>query len=77
MKASGELKDFNRDWSLKAAFICSHLAAMYAHMLYSDISDPSYIIDMLVSMELQMLEAKGWCRAEPIKYIFLPMFYQA
>lgn len=56
MKASGG------DWALKAAFICSSLAAMYAHMLYSDTADPSYIIDMLVSMELQMLEAKGWCR---------------
>lgn len=55
MKASCGLKDFNRGWALKAAFICSSLAAMYAHMLYSDTADPSYIIDVLVSMELQRL----------------------
>lgn len=34
MKAGGGLKDFNRGWALKAAFIYSSLAVMYAHMLY-------------------------------------------
>lgn len=48
---------------LKAAFICNSLTEMYAHMLYSDTADPSYIIDVLVTMELQLLEAKGCCRA--------------
>lgn len=70
MKASGGLKDINRDWALKAAFICSSLAAMYAQMLYSDTADPSYIIDVLVSMEPHKLEAKDWCSAETIRAIF-------
>lgn len=76
MKVSGGLEDFNRDWTLKDVFMCSSLAAMCAHILHSNIAGPSYIIDVLVSMELQILKAKAWCREETIRYI-LPVFYQA
>lgn len=51
----GGLWNFKRNWTFKADFICSYLTAMCAHMLYSHTGDPSYIIDVLVSMELQML----------------------
>lgn len=77
MKASGGLRDFSSDWALKAAFICSSLAATYAHMLYSDTADPSYIIDVLVSVELQELQelrAKGCCMAETVRDILFPVF---
>lgn len=82
MRASGGLKDFWRDRTQKAAsffffFISSSSssAAAYARMLYGDMADPSYIIDVSVSMEPRML--RGWCRAETMRGISLTMFSPA
>lgn len=48
---------------------------MHAYMPYSHTADPSYIIDVLVSVELQMLEAKGWCGPDTMgEYFFFQCF---